>query len=166
MKTNVPVKHGQLAAAPRPYGGPLLGLHREVDRLFDEFARGFGAFGSWPEFRSMALAPTLTPMMDVSETEKEIEVTTELPGMEEKDVAVTVADGILTVRGEKKSGHEEKGKDLHMVERGYGAFSRSLELPAGVDMAAIKAGLDKGVLTVTIPKKVAEVRKVPVKAAA
>jgi HSP20 family protein len=102
-------------------------------------------------------------MMDVTETEKEYEVKAELPGMEEKDVEVTLTDGVLTIRGEKKTDHEEKGKGFHMVERSYGSFSRSLELPAGIDPETIKASLEKGVLTVSIPKKAADVKKVEVK---
>jgi len=101
--------------------------------------------------------------MDVTETEKEYEVTAELPGLEERDVRVTLSDGVLTIRGEKKIDHEEKGKDFRMVERSYGAFSRSLELPTGVDPNTIKATLEKGVLTVSIPKKAADVKKIEVK---
>ena len=87
----------------------------------------------------------------------------ELPGMEEKDVEVTLSEGVLTIRGEKKIDHEEKGKGFHMVERSYGSFSRSLELPAGIDPETIKATLEKGVLTVSIPKRAADVKKVEVK---
>src|SRR5206468_11625279 len=118
---------------------------REVDRLFDDFTRGFGRFADWPEFPSTMP----TPMMDVTETEKELEVTAELPGMEEKDVDITLTDGVLTIRGEKKTDHEEKGKDFRMVERSYGSFARSLQLPAGMDPNMIKASLDKGVLKVS-----------------
>jgi len=161
MKTNVPVRQGAPAPAPRTFS-PFLNLHREIDRLFDDFTRGFGSFGNWPELSST----TLTPMMDVTETEKEYEVTAELPGMEEKDVDITLTDGVLTIRGEKNAGHEEKGKDYRMVERSYGAFARSLQLPAGVDPNAVKATLEKGVLRVSIPKKMADVKKIQVKAAA
>jgi HSP20 family protein len=161
MKTNVPVRQGATAPTPRTFS-PFMNLHRQVDRLFDDFTRGFGRFGEWPELPSAML----TPMMDVTETEKEYEVTAELPGMEEKDVDITLAEGVLTIRGEKKTDHEEKAKDFHMVERHYGSFARSLQLPAGVDPAMIKAALDKGVLKVTIPKKMADVKKIAVKAAA
>ena len=161
MKTNVPVRQGAPAPAPRTFS-PFLNLQREVDRLFDDFTRGFGRFADWPEFPSTMP----TPVMDVTETEKELEVTAELPGMEEKDVDITLTDGVLTIRGEKKTDHEEKGKDYHMVERSYGSFARSLQLPAGADPNAIKARLDKGVLKVSILKKMADVKKIPVKAAA
>ena len=107
------------------------------------------------------------PTMDVTETEKEIEITAELPGLEEKDVQINVADGVLTIRGEKKAEKEEKDKDYRLLERTYGSFSRTLELPAGVDPDTIKASIAKGVLTVTVPKPApAEVKKVEVKAAA
>jgi HSP20 family protein len=161
MKTNVPVKQGVSAPTPQAFS-PFLNLHRQMDRLFDDFTSGFGRFGNWPELSST----NLTPIMDVTETEKEYEVTAELPGMEEKDVDITLTEGVLTIRGEKKSDHEEKGKDYRMVERSYGSFARSLQLPASVDPNAIKASLDKGVLKLSIPKKMADVKKIPVKAAA
>jgi HSP20 family protein len=101
--------------------------------------------------------------MDVTETEKGYEVIAELPGLEEKDVDVAVSDGVLTIRGEKKIDHEEEGKEFQMVERSYGAFSRSLDFPTGVDPSTIKATLEKGVLSVSIPKKAADVKKIEVK---
>ena len=161
MKTNVPVRQGAPAPAARTFS-PFLNLRGEVDRLFEDFTRGFGRFGDWPDLRTTSL----TPMMDVTETEKELEVTAELPGLEEKDVDITLSEGVLTIRGEKKADHEDKGKDYYMVERSYGAFARSLQLPAGVDPNAIKASLDKGVLKVSMPKRMADVKKIPVKAAA
>ena len=156
MRTNVPVRVGATAPTPRTFS-PFLSFRREIDRMFDDFSWGFGRFS--PELSSRDLTPT----MDVTETEKEYEVKAELPGMEEKDVEVTLTDGVLTIRGEKKIDHEEKGKGFHMVERSYGSFSRSLELPAGIDPETIKATLEKGVLTVSIPKKAADVKKVEVK---
>ncbi len=140
-------------------------LQREVDRVFDEFTRGFPRFGL--PAPSAAAMPALTPRMDVIETDKEFEITAELPGLEEKDVQVNVADNVLTIRGEKKAEKEEKDKDYHLVERSYGAFERSLELPAGVDADAIAASIANGVLTVKVPKPAAaQAKKVEVKAAA
>ncbi len=161
MRTNVPVRQGAPAPAARTFS-PFLSLRNDIDRVLDDFRRGFGFFDDWPELPSARL----TPMMDVTETEKEYELTAELPGLEEKDVEVTLSEGVLTIRGEKKVDHEEKGKDFRMVERSYGSFTRSLELPAGVDPKTIKASLEKGVLTVSIPKKVAATTKIEVKAAA
>lgn len=139
---------------------PLATLQREIDRLFDGFTRG------WPTLGGLATTDLL-PSMDVTETDKEIEITAELPGLEEKDVEISVADNVLTIRGEKKAEKEEKDKDYRLVERTYGSFSRMLELPAGIDPDMIKANIAKGVLKVTVPKPApASVKKVEVKAAA
>jgi len=144
---------------------PFDSLQREIDRVFDEFTRGFPRFGL-PMLASAAV-PAMTPRMDVTETDKEFEITAELPGLEDKDVQINVADGVLTIRGEKKAEKEEKDKNYHLVERSYGAFERSLELPAGVDADAIHASIANGVLTVKVPKPAAaQVKKVEVKAAA
>jgi len=103
----------------------------------------------------------------VTETDKEIEITAELPGLEEKDVQINVADNVLTIRGEKKAEKEEKDKNYRLIERSYGSFERSLELPAGVNADAIKASIAKGVLKVTVPKPApAQSKKVEVKSAA
>ena len=103
---------------------PFMSLQREIDRLFDDFTRGFPAF-------SNGGAAELLPSMDVTETDKQIEITAELPGLEEKDVQVNLADNVLTIRGEKKAEKEEKDKNYRLVERSYGSFVRSLELPEG-----------------------------------
>jgi HSP20 family protein len=105
--------------------------------------------------------------MDVSETEKEIEITAELPGLEEKDVQLNVADNLLTIRGEKKSHREEKEKDYRLVERSYGSFQRTIELPNGVNPDSIQATISKGVLKVVVPKPApAQTKKIAVKTAA
>lgn len=137
---------------------PFTALQREIDRLFDDFTR------SWP---AAAATPDLTPRMDVSETDKEIEITAELPGLQEKDVQVNVADNILTIKGEKRAEKEEKDKNFRSIERSYGSFSRTLELPEGIDADAIKATIANGVLKVTVPKPApAQVKKVEIKTAA
>jgi len=131
-------------------------LQREIDRLFDDFGRG------WERLTPVALAPK----MDVTDADGEIEITAELPGMEEKDVNIHVSDGVLTISGEKRSESERKEKNVAVSERSYGAFSRSLTLPGGVDPAAIKATMAKGVLKVTVPKPVsAQATKIEVKPA-
>jgi len=145
--------------------GPFETLQREVDRVFDEFTRGLPGF-ALPASGSAGM-PDLTPRMDVTESDKDYEVTAELPGLEEKDVQVNVADGVLTIRGEKKAEKEEKDKNYHLVERSYGSFSRALELPEGVNPDAIKASIANGVLTVTVPKPApAQVKTIDVKSAA
>ena len=137
-------------------------LQREIDRLFDDFSRGFGGFGS-------LTATTLLPSMDVAETDNEIEITAELPGLEQKDVDIRLADNVLTIRGEKKTETEQKDKkkNYQFTERSYGAFYRALELPPGVNPSAIKATMSKGVLKVTVPKPAhTDAKKIEVKEAA
>jgi HSP20 family protein len=139
---------------------PFMSLQREIDRLFDDFSSGFPTF-------SKGVGSELLLSMDVTETDKEIEITAELPGLEEKDVQINVADNVLTIRGEKKAEKEEKDKNYQVLERSYGSFSRTLELPDGVNADAIKASIAKGVLKVTVPKPApAQVKKVEVKSAA
>jgi HSP20 family protein len=92
------------------------------------------------------------PAVDVVEKEKEYQLLAELPGLDEKDVEVSVADDILTIKGEKKEEKEEKAKNYYVSERRYGTFQRSFQLPAGVDAEKIEANFQKGVLTVTLPK--------------
>jgi HSP20 family protein len=137
---------------------PFEFLHSEIDRLFGDFTRSF------PSFRT----PALVPNMDVTETDKDIEITMELPGLEEKDVEVNVSDNVLTVRGEKKAEKEEsKDKNHWLLERSYGSFMRSLTLPDGVKAEDIKADIAKGVLTVKVPKPAqAQAKRIDVKAAA
>jgi HSP20 family protein len=148
LKSLIPVGRGNRDLADT--ANPLTTLQREIDRVFDSFSRGF------PNFASTAL----TPSMNVAETDKEIEISAELPGLEEKDVQLNVADGVLTIKGEKKAEKEEKDKN-------YGSFSRSLRLPEGTDPDNIKASIAKGVLTVTVPKPApAQTKKIEVKTAA
>jgi len=140
---------------------PFMSLQREVDRLFDDFTRGF------PTFSFGGGGNELAPSLDVTENDKQIEITAELPGLEEKDVQVNFADNVLTIRGEKKAEKEEKDKTYRLVERSYGSFVRSLALPDGVNPDTIKASIDKGVLKVVVLKPApAQVKKIDVKAAA
>ncbi len=142
---------------PRRDVSPFVSLQQEIDRLFDDFSRGFAGLG----------ATDLAPRMDVSETDKEIELTAELPGLEEKDVQINFADDVLTIRGEKKSETEQKDKSYRLVERSYGSFTRSVALPSGIDPDSIKATIANGVLKVTVPKPAAaDAKKIEVKTAA
>jgi HSP20 family protein len=141
--------------SPTRFVDPLIKLQREIDRLFDDFTQGWAGSDRTRE---------LMPSVDIAESENEIEITVELPGMEEKDVEVSVADNILTIRGEKKAEKEEKQKNYRMYERSYGSFRRRLELPNGVNADKIKASLANGVLKVTVPKPPpAPAKKVDVK---
>ena len=139
---------------------PFTAMQREIDRLFEDFARDAYDRPNYP-------TRELTPRMDVVESDRVIEITAELPGLEEKDVEVTFSDGVLTVSGEKKAEKEEKDKSYRLFERSYGSFSRSLELPDGIDADAITASISNGLLKVTVPKPApAEAKKVTIKSAA
>jgi len=160
-KSVIPVSQGR-DTLPRA-SDPFSALRQEIDRLFSDFGRGFPAFGGFPTFGASDLALR----MDMTENDKAIELTAELPGLEEKDVEINFVDGVLTIRGEKASEKDESDKNYRLVERNYGSFSRSIELPPGVDPAAIQASLGKGVLTVTVPKPAPAVaKKIEVKSAA
>ena len=161
MAANSLLPVGSKRGLARAASNPFSALQQEIDRLFDGFSRGFAGFQSGFPSRE------LMPSMDLSETDKEIEITTELPGLEEKDIQLNVSDNVLTIRGEKKNEREETKKDYHLVERSYGSFTRSVQLPDGVNADNIKAVMSKGVLKVTVPKPApAQTKKIDIKAAA
>jgi HSP20 family protein len=110
-------------------------------------------------FEEAAYTPAWAPRVDVEETEKEVVVKADLPGVDPEDLDVSVLDGVLILRGAKKEEKEEKGKSFHRVERFRGEFYRELPLPAGVDPDKIAATCAKGVVTVSIPKKPAALPK-------
>jgi HSP20 family protein len=139
---------------------PFALLRREMDSLFDNFFRGF----DMEPFESRFGA--FSPKVDVTENDKEIKVSAELPGMDEKDIDISLNRDTLTIRGEKKEEKEQKGKDYYRMERSYGSFNRTIQLPIEVETDKIEAQLKRGVLTVTLPKSaraVEETKKVPVK---
>ena len=124
-----------------PWTG-LTTFKTELDRLFDRFLEP-----TWP------LAPAAwEPKVDVTETDEAITVKAEVPGVDQKDIAVTLDDGVLTIKGEKEEKKEEKHARYHRLERSYGAFSRALRLPATVDASKTTAAFKDGVVTITLPK--------------
>lgn len=167
----VEVKKTPAPAAPDAWRS----LRTEMDRLFDRFAGGFGLpslsrmFDGAPGLRVESSFSVPSPAVDITEDETAYKVSAELPGMTEKDIEVSVVDGTLTIKGEKKQATEKKDENFYLSERAYGAFQRSFVLPDGVDAEKIGADFAKGVLTVTLPKlpeaKV-EPKKIEVKAAA
>ena len=143
---------------------PLDTLRREVDRLFEDFRHGSGrgVFDMEPFWRG-GLSFGKSPAVDVAEKDKRYEVTAELPGLTDKDIAVKYADGVLTISGEKKEEKEEKKKNVHRVERFAGAFYRAIQLPPGADPEKVNATSANGVITVAIPKKLeAQPKKITV----
>lgn len=139
---------------------PLLSLRDQMDRLFDDFASDWRlpSFGrelfEWEPFRTPSWTRGVVDVrFDLSETDDALEITAELPGIDEKDVELVLADGVLTLKGEKRVEKEAKEKEYYLSERRFGAFTRSMRLPESVDPDKIEASFDKGVLTVVIPKR-------------
>ncbi len=157
--------------APRAPVHPLQNFRDEFDRLFDRFT-GFGM----PSMRRMFdLVPSSAesfafnvPAVDVTEDDKAYKIAAELPGLEEKDIEVSLTGDVLTLKGEKRQEKEEKNKNWYLSERAFGAFQRAFELPEGIDRDKIAAAFAKGVLTVTLPKSAEtqkQQKKIDVKAA-
>jgi HSP20 family protein len=122
----------------------LSSLQTEMNRLFN------AAFDASPG--TATAARRWTPAMDLLETDEEFVLRADLPGMTESDVSIELEDNVLTVSGERKTEHEDKREGFYRMERSFGAFSRSLTLPKGVDPEAVNAAVDRGVLEVRIPK--------------
>lgn len=131
---------------------PLAELRTEMDRLFESFMRE--PFGALSE-RFGAEVPWV-PSIDVAENDKEVTVRAELPGIDPKDLDITVAGNRLMLAGEKKESSEKRDKQFYQVESRYGAFRRVIELPADVDADQVSAGYDNGVLTIRLKKTKAE----------
>jgi HSP20 family protein len=177
--TKMPVKIEEKAAvrsSARAAWQPFEGLRREIDRLFDDFDRGFwrspsrhSIFDVEPFWQRQLATWSAAPAVDFAEKDSAFEVTAELPGMDEKNIEVKLVNGNLIIKGEKKEEKEEKKKDYHVSERHFGSFERSFTLPEGVDTDKIGASFNKGVLTVTLPKKPEAIKpekKIEVKTAA
>jgi HSP20 family protein len=141
-------RHERSSSVPTSYRGeevsPFLTLHREMNRLFDDvfsrFEGGLAGFGRMPAW----------PSVEIVETEKDVRIAAELPGMDENDVELTVSDDVLTIRGEKKTEVKDEGR--HFSERYYGHFERRIPLPFEVEDDQAEASFENGVLTVTLPK--------------
>ncbi len=145
----IPWKREKKVPVQRESAQPIDVFQHDMNRLFDEF---FGrSFGLAPEWFGES-AGSFNPSVDIVETDKDIQVSAELPGMTEKDIEVTLSGDVLTISGEKKEEREEKDKNYHRIERSYGAFHRSVTLPAEVNGDKVAASFNKGVLTITLPK--------------
>lgn len=134
---------------PREQADPFLNLQREVSRLFEDV---FRSFGQTPGAVGLAAAPR----MNISETDQAYKLEAELPGVSEDDIEVTLADDILTIRGEKKAERSETQESYHVMERSYGSFARSIRLPFAASPGDINASFRNGVLTITLPKAAAQ----------
>ena len=141
---------------------PFLSLHREVNRLFDDAFRGFGS--SLASFGGASAFGNGWPSVEISDDEKQLKVTAEVPGLEEKDIEVLLDDGVLTLKGEKRS--ETEDKDKQFSERFYGRFERRIRLGYEVEQNQVDARFKNGVLTVTLPKSAkaqSQVKRIAIK---
>ena len=147
-------------------GASLHSLQREIDKVFTDFNRSFGLPRLTPS--TGEAGSFFSPSIDVVENDKALEITTELPGVSEKDVEVTIVDNMLTIRGEKKAEKKDEKDDYRMVERSYGSFRRSLRLPFEVSADNIDAHFKDGILKVVLPKPPeveAKTQKIAIKSA-
>jgi HSP20 family protein len=126
---------------------PFLSLHREVNRLFDDVFRGFDSPSGFTRFQSAAAG---WPNVEISDGQKELRVTAEVPGLDEKDLELILEDGVLTIRGEKKA--EAEDKERRFSERFYGQFERRIGIGSDVEQDKVNASFRNGVLTVILPK--------------
>lgn len=140
-RRNVPATGGEVS--------PFDAFQQEMNRLFDDFFKGFGLRPS-PEAAG-ALGP-FAPQVDMTEDDKSIKVTAELPGIDEKDIDINLSRDALTIKGEKREEKEQKGEQSYYAERSYGSFTRVIPLPSEVNPDKAEANFSKGVLIVTMPK--------------
>jgi HSP20 family protein len=147
LRELIPWKRKELFAGKE--ANPFDSLQREMARIFDRFTHGFGGdeLAKREEWWGSAF-----PAVDIAETDKEILVTAELPGLDEKDLDVSLRGNHLYIRGEKKAEKEEKGEHYYHKESSYGAFHRAIHLPVEVEEDKIEATYKKGVLKITLPK--------------
>ncbi len=123
---------------------PFGSLNKELSRVFSDFSRRFPTMTGFPD--------TAFPAVDVKDTEEGLEVTVEVPGVSEKDVDVSVVGQMLTIKGEKKAEKEVREENRYVSERSYGAFRRALPLPFEPPADKVKAQMDNGILTISLPK--------------
>jgi len=128
-------------------------FRKEMDKMMERFFGNVETAATRTGFPSLMTAGAVRPAIDITENDKVITLTAELPGMSEDEVDLTVADGMLTLQGEKTVSHESKEDNSVVVERNYGSFYRSFPIPDRVDQEAIDAKYEKGVLKVVMPKK-------------
>jgi HSP20 family protein len=162
--TKLPVKNEATLTPPTTKLAewhPFEGLRNQVDRLFRDFETGFlqtPLYRDIENFWQRDFGFAVTPAVDIVDKDNNYEITAELPGLDAKNIDLQLADGVLTIKGEKKEEKEEKTKDRYVSERRYGSFRRALRVPDSVDADKIEASYKSGILTITLPKS-AEAQK-------
>ena len=169
-KSILPWKRNKNEGVMRPLDdNPFMALHQQMNNLFEDFFGDFeGALRSPAQGFLSRGAFGQVPSVDVAETDDEVTVTADLPGLTEKDVEVTLDDDVVTIKGHRSEQREDKQRNYHVMERSYGEFQRAVALPAGIDRDKVKAEFKNGVLKLTMPKQPeakAHRRKIEIKAA-
>lgn len=154
MEFKSPIQRRKSGEVSRP-ADPFTGFRQEMDRLFEDFTRGWGLPGFAAS--SGSASGLMSPNVNVAESDAGLEITADLPGVEQDDIDLDLADGVLTLKAEHKTEKEEKDekdekKHYHLIERSYGTYMRRFALPFEADEDKIEAKFEKGVLTVTIPR--------------
>jgi HSP20 family protein len=154
--TKLPVKT-ELATTPSSIfeWRPFESLRNQVDRLFRDFETGFLQSPFYRDVDNLwrrDLSFPVRPAVDIVEKDNAFEITTELPGLDAKNIELSLFDDVLTIKGEKREEKDKKAKDCYVSERHYGSFRRSVRLPSTINAGKIEANYKRGVLTVTIPK--------------
>ncbi|MGZ0019283.1 Hsp20/alpha crystallin family protein [Nitrosomonas sp. wSCUT-2] len=157
----VPVKHDDRSSSRLPQVSNLDQLHREIDRLFEDAFRGFGfPARSRPEFLQQFLSDEWMPVfranVDIASDDKQYTITLEAPGLAQEDLSIELKDRVLVIKGAKQQEQEHKDQYYFRKERRYGSFERVLAVPDDADVDSIQARMQKGLLTITIPRKEAE----------
>lgn len=130
---------------------PLMRLHNEIDQIFDQFFQGFPLSPPrWPQ--EWSKGGLVFPQLNIAENKNAYTITVDVPGVEEKDIELTVQEGTLIIRGEKQTEKEDENKQYHRVERSYGSFQRVLSLPSDAEEDKIEAKFKNGVLTIRVAK--------------
>ena len=145
-KKSVPVKR-------EDFLNPFQNLHDNMNHMFNEFFRDFG-------MTHFSDSLSFSPQVDVEETDKEIKIQAELPGMDEKDIELSLTENMISIIGEKKMEREEKKGNYHSLERSYGSFHRNIPLPCEIEKDKVEAVYKNGVLKITLPKTEAAQKKI------
>lgn len=157
-KKNIPVRREDVM----PEYAPVFSLQQEMNRLFDSFFQGFEhkMFSPFEETAQM-----FRPSLDIAESDRDLKVTVELPGLTEKDIDLSISNNSLSIKGEKREEKEENTSGYYRMERHYGSFYRTIPLPCAIDEEKVEAKFKDGVLSVTLPKSsqvLQETRKITV----
>ncbi|MDH5228969.1 MAG: Hsp20/alpha crystallin family protein [Gammaproteobacteria bacterium] len=146
----VPVKHGDKTQSQQSVNY-LSQIHQDINQLFEKLSSGQG-FGAWNGFSDENFSPLFRAEVNIASDKQQYSITLEAPGLSQKDISIELQDRVLVIKGSKQHEEEDKNKHFYRIERRYGSFQRILAIPDDADANQIKARMDKGVLTIIIPR--------------